>query len=836
MTAFAARMAWRETRAAWRHWLAALAAIALGVAAVVGVGSVAANLDRTMAREAKALMGGDLEVRSVRPLPHDLEARLGRLGAQGAALSQVRELVAMARHPTGGETALVELKAVDAAYPLYGRLDVTPGRPLAELVGGGGALVEGSLLARLRLQVGDGVLVGTSRLTITGVVRREPDRAAGLVTLGPRILVDQGALDRTGLIQRGSRVRYRTLVRLPEGLDARATRESVARDLAEPAVRVTTAEEAQPGLRRFLGQLTTYLGLVGLVSLLVGGIGVAASARAFVRRKLFTVAVLRCLGADSRGLLTAYLLQTGALGALASAAGGGLGLAAEALALRLLTGLVPFEVEARLAPDALGRGLAMGVATTLLATLWPLREIRDVKPARILRVPVEPVRGSRRSWRPVLVVVPGLAALVLWQAGSLGVGAIVLGASAAALLALWGAGRGLVALAGRRRGLTWLPLRHGIASLRRPGHEAVGIVVALGLGVMLVVAVSLLERSLGRQLDLERRREVPSFFFIDIQPDQADAFAGTVATVGGSPPALTPVVRSRLAAVNGQPIDRLRSPSGQDPWYLIREYVLTFADAPPATNVVTAGRWWTPAEAAGRPRVSVEDSVARLLGVDVGGTLAFDIQGVRVEGEVMSLRKVDWQSLSTNFFVIFSPGALDGAPTSYIATARVPAAGESAVQSAVAGAFPNVTAIPVRDILERVTGVMDRIAVAVRGTAFFVVAAGGVVMAGALATTRAQRLTESVILRTLGASRWTVAGTFAVEYACLGTAAGAVGAALAGVLAWVVLRFVLEVPWTFEPATLILGALGGLGLATAVGCLGTVRLLAQKPLPVLRRE
>jgi putative ABC transport system permease protein len=253
-------------------------------------------------------------------------------------------------------------------------------------------------------------------------------------------------------------------------------------------------------------------------------------------------------------------------------------------------------------------------------------------------------------------------------------------------------------------------------------------------------------------------------------------------------------------------------------------------------NALTRGRWWTAAEAVVRPRISVEESLAQLLGVDVGGSLTFDVQGIPVEGEVMSLRKVDWQSLAVNFFVIFSPGALDGAPSTYIATTRVPSGREAAVQDAVAAAFPNVTAIPVRDVLERVTRVMDQVGVAIRVIALFVVGAALVVMAGALTTTRYQRLYESAVLRTLGASRGAVARAFAVEYACLGATAGIAGTALAATLAWVVLRYVLEVPWSFEPDTLAFGALGGMLLATAVGFLATFRLLGQKPLPVLRRE
>ena len=305
--------------------------------------------------------------------------------------------------------------------------------------------------------------------------------------------------------------------------------------------------------------------------------------------------------------------------------------------------------------------------------------------------------------------------------------------------------------------------------------------------------------------------------------------------------AATPVVRARLAALDGVPVTReliaRRRAEGLDRmWYLTREYVLTWAGEPPASNVVTRGRWWTAAEAAARPRVSLEEAAARGLGVGVGGTLTFDVQGVPVTAEVASLRRVDWQSLSPNFFAILSPGALDGAPATWVVTARVPAAAEAGLQDRVSAAFPNVTALPVREVLERAAALLAQVAFAVRWMAAFSVATGLVVVAGALAATRWERLYESVILRTLGATRGTVARAFAVEYACLGAAAGAGGTLLAAALAGIVLRLVLELPWTLEPATLALGVVAPTGVALAVGFLATFRLLGQKPLPVLRRE
>jgi len=416
------------------------------------------------------------------------------------------------------------------------------------------------------------------------------------------------------------------------------------------------------------------------------------------------------------------------------------------------------------------------------------------------------------------------------------VGGVFVGGVAAGLGLLLLAGRLVVAGSRRlpRRGpLVW---RQGMAALHRPGGHTQAVLVTLGLAVMLIVSVALLEKTLRSEISGRSATAAPAFFFVDIQPDQAERFARLVAeTSGEAPPELIPVVRARLQAIKSAPVS---SPAGrrEEQWHLTREYVLTWAATPPRRDTVVAGRWWTGAEARREPLISVEEEIARTLGVTLGDTLAFDIQGVTVAARVMSLRKVDWRSLGANFFVIFSQGALDGAPTTYLATARARPDREGAVQSAAVAAFPNVTAVPVREVLERVAAIVDQIALAIRLVAGFTVVAGLVVLAGALAVTRRQRLYESVILKAVGATRGVLARAFAVEYALLGIAAGLAGTALAAVLAWIVEHFVLELPGSWEPTTLALGVAGPAALALAVGFLGTFRLLGHPPLGVLRRE
>jgi len=833
---FVVRLAWRETRGAWRHFGYFFACITLGVSALVGVGSFADSLERTVARSAKSLMGGDVEIRSSQPLPENAAALIPELRGAGepVATTRVRELVAMAQSGPA-QSHIVELKAVEPGYPFYGALVTEPARPLASLIGGGRALVHDALLARLGLRTGDRFRIGDVELTIAGLILKEPDRAIGVFSLGPRVLIAAEDLDRSGLIRPGSRVRHRTLFRLPEDRDAQAIRDRLAEALPT-AQRVATYDQAQPGLRRFWDQLTMYLGLTGLVALMVGGIGVAVSVNAFVRQKLTSIAILKALGAGWRPLLAAYLLQTALLGLGGSVLGALLGSAVQPLLAPTLTRLLPIELTLSFSLRAALGGLAMGVGVTLLYALWPLLQIRHVPPALILRAGIEPPRGGRRPWATALPIGGGLAALALWQAGSWKIGALFAGGLAAALLLLALGARLVIVLARRVRWRSpaW---RQGAANLHRPGSHAGPVLVSLGLAVMLVVSIALLDRSLRAQLVDRAPGTAPAFFFIDIQTDQAGPFARLVAAEGaGAPAELTPVVRSRLSAINATPLTADERARRENAWYLTREYVLTWAKEPPGHNTIVGGRWWTPAEAAREPLISVEEEIARQLGVGLGDSLTFDVQGVPVQARVTSLRQVDWRSLTSNFFVIFSPGALDGAPSTFIATVRARPDQENRLQSAVVAAFPNITAIPIREVLERVSAILDQIALAVRLVAAFSIAAGLIVMAGALAITRQQRLYQSVILKALGATRGFVSRVFAVEYALLGAAAGVAGSALAALLAWAVLHFALEVPWRWAPGTLVGGVATATVLALLVGFLGTRRLLGRRPLGVLRSE
>ncbi|MBI5854732.1 MAG: ABC transporter permease [Nitrospirae bacterium] len=902
MDLFLLKMAWRETRAGWRHFLYFLTCIAFGVGAVVGIGLFASNVERAVLREARGLLGGDLEIRVSHALSEAGRSLLQSLATRGIETSHASELVAMAATVTDGgdlirpATQLVELKAVEDNYPLYGKLALEPKVPLTELLAPPasscsgsspspdpltltphpacyGAVVQASLLIRMGLSVGQPLRIGQATFRITGVITTEPDRMANMFSLGPRVLISQQGLAGADLVKPGSRVRERYLLKLPVTVSPQPLLYELRGRLAPDSVRVSSYRDAQPQLKQFLDQLSRYLSLIGLTALFVGGIGVAMSVQAFLREKLESIAVLKTLGAGSGTVISVYLAQTLVLAMGGSACGVALGLLLQAWLPQALVGLLQsnlleqVEFSSALSGAALVplvKGFALGVLTTVLFTLWPLWQIREMQPARIFRqevtasesgpgpVPLwlrlKALASRLRRGQDLIAMIGvggGLLALSMWQASSWQLGGLFMGGLLVAVLLLLAGATGLLS------GLRALPrprsigARYAIGNLGRPGGHAIGVILALGISVMVIVTVAVIERSLVAQLGESRPVQAPTFFFIDIQPDQADGFAGLLhARAGELSPQLIPLVRARLHAMNGRLV-KAEEPSETDTsgreekrkaWYLTREYVLTVLDALPKDNVVVKGAWWPPASRPAKPLVSVEEDAAKSLGLDVGSTVTLEIQGATMTAEVSSIRKVDWGNFSTNFYMILSPGSLDGAPFTYVATVRVPPQDEVPLQQAVVASFPNVTAINIGDVLDSFTRILDRLSLAIQAVALFCVVTGGLVMGAALAATRYRRLYESVILKALGATRGLIARSFAIEYLLVGTVAGLIGVGLASALAWAVLRYVFDLSWTLQLYLLVGGLLLTLLFTVLIGFLGTFGILGQRPLPILRRE
>ncbi len=888
MIRFILKMAWRETRGAWRHFLYFFACIAIGVGALVGVSLFSTHVERAVTKEARGMLGGDLEVRLNHALSLAGQAVLNGLGDRGGTVTHVSELVAMAARTTRGpmvsqSTQIVELKAVESLYPLYGTVRLDRVQSLEVLLHPDqrrcgrqscfGAVVQESLLIRMGLSVGDSLKIGQATFLITGIVRIEPDRMANAFTLGPRVMVAQEGLRAAELIKPGSRVRERYLVKIPSDMPLEPLLSELRDRLASDSARISSYRTSQSQLRKFLDQLSRYLGLIGLTALFIGGLGVGTSIHAFLRDKLRTIAILKAVGADSATVVLTYVVQAIFLGSVGSLAGILLGIALQRGLPPLMAGLfgsdlieqlgVSFELSwASIGP--LLKGAALGLLSTLLFTLWPLLKTREVHPGAIFRRDAEQTsvtQGAPPSQRWVRwgladpwnvgtagVIILGLCALSVWQAGSWSVGFLFLGSLSLAITILFVCARLFVL------GLASVPLprilslRYALGNVVRPGSQASGIMVAIGIGVMVIVTVSLVEQALLRQIQENRPADAPTFFFIDIQPDQAKGFLSLVDRQAGSAgPELTPLVRSRLHAINGQVVtgeegaekgdkNAERKEERGKQWYFTREYVLTFLDNIPKDNQLVKGEWWKAGQTFSTPQVSVEEDAALNLGLTIGSTVEFDIQGTAVSAEVSSIRKVEWGNFSTNFYMILSPGSIEGVPFTYVSTVRVSPEKEVPLQQAVVASFPNISAIHIGDVLDGFAKILDRLSLAIRAVALFCVAAGGLVMAAALAATRYRRLYESVILKALGATRGLIARAFAMEYVLLGAVAGLIGLALGTVLSWALVWLVFELPWSMQPWVLGMGLLLTMLLTLIVGFVSTYRILGQPPLAVLRHE
>ncbi len=878
-------LALREMRGGRARLTFFTACLAVGVAAVVAVAGIGGGIETGLRQQARRLLAADLAVSGTAPLPADLDDLLGKTlaGVGPWRRTDVKELVTLVAADAPGESGgtqssgapgppaspgppgksqLVELKVIDGTYPFYGKLELAPDRPLQDLLSrpdGGGAVVAPDLLTHLGLRVGDRIRVGGVAVPITGVVNAEPDRLGGAFgfSAGPRVFLGPRTFDRTGLETTGSRIRYRALIRLPTDAGRPvADRAAQAIRAALPAsqgYRVETWAQAQPSLRRGVDRAQRYLGLVALLSLLVGGIGVGQTVRAWLAGRLDAIAVLECLGMRPREVLALYAGQTALLGLVGSLVGTVAGVALELGLPHLASSLLPPELIDPWQPWAMVRGLTLGIGVALLFGLPSLGVALRVPPARVLRRSAEPLPVA--LWLRVVTacaVVAGVWATATVQSRSAWMGTQFTFGTLAATAALALAARGVVwAVARFRRedrrlaGRFWL--RHGLAALGRPGAGTLAAIVALGLGVLVVVGQWRVERRLTSELLHGLPAEAPSVFLIDIQPDQWSGVHRLLEGAGATKIDSVPVVMARLSAIDGRSVETLarrrseerdrgdeqggRREGGSSRWALTREQRLTYLETLPEDNKIVAGTLWSKP---GVPEVSVEQDFAHDLGVHLGSTLTFDVQGVPLKLEVTSLRTVDWSTFGINFFLVVEPGVLDKAPQFRIAAAHLPTGGEGPFQDRVAASFPNVTVLRVREILDKVVAVIRALAEGVRFVGAFTVLAGTAILAGAVAAGAARRSREVALLKTLGATRAGVVAAYSIEYALVGLVAGVIGAVGGGVLSWAVVVRGMEIPWALDPMPLVVGALGSAALAVVAGLAASARALRVRPVEALR--
>lgn len=836
------RLALRELRSGLRGFYVFIACIALGVMAISGVGSVASSLSDGLAREGRTLLGGDVAFSLIQREATPQE--IAFLRARGD-VSVVATLRAMARAPDGG-LALVELKAVDRAYPMLGALTLAPNLPMADLLaerdGVFGAAVDPTLLARLDLRVGDRVTVGSATFEIRSAVDAEPDKLAGGVGLGPRFLTSIDGLRATALLQPGSLVRWIYRVRLAgDGADERAAStlvEAARAALPEAGWDIRSRNNASPQLERSISRFTQYLALVGLAALLVGGVGVGNAVKSHVDRRRDVIAVFKALGATGRDVFAIYLTQVMVLAALGSLAGLAVGAALPFIIVGAFGHLLPLPVVPALHPQALALSAVYGLLTALAFGMWPLARVHDVPVAALFRDTVANEGRWPRTryliWMALMVAL--LIGIAVGLAYDKRVALVFVAASAMVFALLRGIAFALMAVARRLPRSRITMVRLAVANIHRPGTLTPSVVLSLGLGLAVLVTITQIDGNLRRQFLAALPERAPSFFFIDIPSSVSDRFTAFLkqqvpqATVED-----VPMLRGRIVAARGVRADKLK-PSHDAEWVLQSDRGLTYTGEVPKGSKVVEGQWWGP-DYDGPPLVSFEKKLADGLGLKLGDTVVVNVLGRDVTATISNMRSVDWQSLGINFVLVFSPNAFRGAPHTHIATLTEPHNGaveDAAIIKAVAGAFPMVTSVRVREALETIGTVVANLVLAIRGASAVTLISAILVLGGALAAGHRHRVYDAVILKTLGATRLRLLGAYTLEYLMVGAATAVFGVAAGSVAAWLIVTRLMTLGFEWQAGSAAMVVVAALVVTVALGLAGTLMALNQKPAGVLR--
>ena len=853
---FAARLAWREGRAGYRRLSVFVSSIALGVGSLVAIHSFRADVQRSLGDQARALLGADVRVSSRRAFPETFDAVLDSMAAQGRDVARTTTLASMVLDTRSQGVRLFQIQGVDSGYPYYGEVTSTPNAAWREIHEGPWAVADPAVFIQLDAVVGDTLLIGEARFVLRGEVTGLPTELGFQSAIGPRLYISRARLPGTGLLIFGSIARYHANFRMPEREDRAEFRDRNGELLEANQLRYTTAGIRAREMSSAVEDVSRYLGLLGLAALFLGGIGVASAIHVYIREKVITVAVLRCLGALQRTVFTAYLLQAAGLALIGSVLGVGLAMAVQRGLPLVLSGLLPVGVTTQVSWIALGAGILLGVWVAIMFALGPLLEVRGVSPLIALRHDFEPPKRTDvlRIGAFVLLALT-LVGLTVMEAPSRnqGIGfAIVLGGVG---LSLWATARVLI-LATKRffpHGMSY-PVRQGVSNLFRPRNQTVSVTLALGFGAFVIGTVGLVEASLTQAFTLEAGVGGWNLLLFDVQSDQRTTVEDFVDSRASGPLEVTPLVPSRLLAIKGTPVETLLElPGGERPssWAMRREYRHTYRAELSGSEVLVAGAWWDepPVDdgdqeagdegagdgVAGVARISMEADLAESLRVGLGDHITWDFAGVPVESRITSLRSVDWVRFETNFYVIFEPGTLEEAPQTAVILARIEGERERAeLQRDLVVRFANVSVLDLSRLQETIDAILQRANQGIRFLGVFSTVAGVLVLIGALSTSRYQRMRESALLKTLGATRRVVLKVLTVEYAVLGSLATAAGLVLAIFAGWMMTWTVFEVPFRLDLARLGSVWLWVTAVTVVVGLIGSRGVVSRPPLAVLR--
>jgi putative ABC transport system permease protein len=831
------RFALKNLRSGLRGFWIFLTCLALGVGSIAVIGSLGASLERGLMEQGQPLLGGDIEFSiQHREITTAESAYLNSLGQ----VSRVATLRAMAT--ANGASTLVEIKAADERYPMYGALVTETGLPRAHLEKSArhNVLVDPLLLGRLNVKRGDSLKIGTLEMTVADVIKSEPDRLADGIVLGPRLIMSHQALLDTALIQPGSMITWRYRVKLAGDTSITRVQALVTeaeQKFPESGWRLRTRNNAAQGADRFIERLSFFMTLVSIASLAIAGAGIANAVAAFINRRLGSIATLKCLGIANRDIIGSFLAEITMVGLLGIAAGLALGAAAPALISILFADMLPLPIATAVEWQPLGFAAVLGLLVTLAFTLWPLARIARIQGAALFRSHLLETQGWPQ-WSYIaasLALVAIAACVILLNFENTRVTAQYLGSLAAAFV-------GLALLATLLlRLIRFLPrpsnllLRQAILSLTRPGSSALPVIMALGLGLSLFVTLALTDQTLSRELRAGIPEKAPSFFFLDVRNDELDAFRTALrqdkamGDIGNAP-----MLRGRIIKVKGTDVADVK-PKAEVAWALRGDRGLTYAAALPSGSKLVQGQWW-PKDYEGPPLVSVVSEIADGIGLKIGDKMTVNVLGRDIEATVHNLREVNWRSMGINFVLVFSPNTLRAAPHAHLVTAEMKEGDEAALLNRMAQAYPSVTAVRVKDALATVDDLLNKMLTAVRGANVLTLLTGVLVLAGALAAGLSTRSYEAVVLKTYGATKSQLLKTFALEYGLLGLVAAIFGVVVGSLSAWGIARFILEMPFEFSGTTALSTALTAMVLTTAAGLLVTWRALGAKPSDYLRNE
>ncbi|KLK92085.1 glycosyl transferase family 1 [Microvirga vignae] len=837
------RLALRELRGGLKGFGIFLACIALGVAAIASVSSLSRSLTEGISREGRRILGGDMAFSLIQREASGPERAF--LDSKG----QVNVIASMRAMAVAGEkgSGLVEMKAVDAGYPTVGTLETDPQASPADLFaernGAFGAVVDPALLARLDLRVGDRVTVGSANVELRARLVKEPDQIADGIGFGPRLLISQEALKATGLIQPGSLVRWTYRLTVPQASNTEEGLTQIEaetnRVLPEAGWRIRNRLNADPRFAKNIERFTQFLTLVGLTALLVGGVGVANAVRGFVDRKRASIATLKSLGAPGGQVVMLYLTQVMLIAALGIVIGLAIGAALPFIITALFGHLLPIPIEPVIALPELGIALLYGVLTALVFAIAPLGRAHDVPVSGLFRDQIDPERRwPRKRYLAALgVSVIALVALAVVAAYDRRIALMFVAAAAGSFLLLRIVALGLMALARRLPRPRRTAPRLALANIHRPGALTPSLVLSLGLGITLLVTLSLIDTNLTRQLTQSLPQRAPSFFFLDIPNQQADAFEGFLKQQAGDAQIeRVPMMRGRLVTLGGRPVSEVKAPEDIS-WVLEGDRGITYSRTPPEGSNLVQGAWW-PEDYRGKPLVSFDRKIAEGLGLKIGDEITVNVLGRNITATIANLREVEWRSLGINFVMVFSPNTFAGAPHTHLATVTFPNGSDATTDAKIlrssAQAFPMVTSVRVKDALEAVNDVVSQLVMAIRGASSIALIASILVLAGALAAGHRARLYDAVVLKTLGATRARLLSAYALEYGLLGLATAVFGLLAGGIASYFIVTRLMNLSFSLDLSGALVASALAVLVTVALGLMGTWRILSQKPAQYLR--